>query len=257
MDELKEIMKDWDHLEISDQTFRRYLVANKFNADDAADQLLESLQWREDNNPDGVLFEDVEDKYNKGIVMIHKTDKRGHPCILFFASRHVKGETPVEELLKLAFYLIEKAIKELEDPVEQFTVIYDRRGFGKENLDFPMLKALFKTLSDHYPERLNRLYVLHANWLFHKAFAIVKRFLDPKTASKFKVLKQVDDLKEYFDDDCLLIEHNGESPAHEEFCEKLGLDPLPDADGTVNAKEEDLDLDEMAKEELEEEDKEK
>eukprot|EP00003_Mantamonas_plastica_P019145 TRINITY_DN312_c0_g1_i5.p1 TRINITY_DN312_c0_g1~~TRINITY_DN312_c0_g1_i5.p1 ORF type:complete len:173 (-),score=56.12 TRINITY_DN312_c0_g1_i5:158-676(-) len=126
----------------------------------------------------------------------------------------------------------------LSEPVEQFSIVCDCYGISKENLDLGLVKALFKTLSAHYPERLHTIYVVHANRRFHKAFGVIKKMLAAKTASKFRVMKEVDELKEFFDDEGLLIEHNGSSNAHEEFCEKLNLEPLASIESALALEEE-------------------
>ena len=66
-------------------------------------------------------------------------------------------------------------------------------------------------LQDFYAERLSMVYVLHANWLYKLAYGIIKPFLAKKTKDKIKIIGEIPELLNYFDEDCLLPEHGGTS----------------------------------------------
>ena len=53
---------------------------------------------------------------------------------------------------------------------------FDRRFLGQ--------MGLASVLQDFYAERLDRVYILHVNWIYKSIFAMVKPFLSEKTKSK-------------------------------------------------------------------------
>ena len=55
-------------------------------------------------------------------------------------------------------------------------------------------KNAARTLSDHYPETLKKVYVVNAPLGVGAAWAIVKQFLDPNTASKVEFLGKLGEL---------------------------------------------------------------
>ncbi len=59
-------------------------------------------------------------------------------------------------------------------------MIYDRIGMTSDNRDPKLMKfySQFTTLmQDYYAERLSMFYVVHPNWIYKLAFAVIKPFL--------------------------------------------------------------------------------
>ena len=73
-------------------------------------------------------------------------------------------------------------------PILNTTMVKDLSGMGVVQLVSIARKSFSKTssktLSDHYPESLNKVYVVNAPRGVGAAWAIVKQFLDANTASK-------------------------------------------------------------------------
>jgi hypothetical protein len=42
-------------------------------------------------------------------------------------------------------------------------------------------------MQDYYAERLSRIYVINANWMYKMAYALIKPFLAQKTKDKVKL----------------------------------------------------------------------
>jgi len=78
-------------------------------------------------------------------------------------------------------------------------------------------------LQDFYAERLSMLYVLHTNWLYKLAYGIIKPFLAKKTKEKIKIINDIPELLQYFDEDCLLPEHGGTSDYQYDPYSEFGL----------------------------------
>ncbi len=106
---------------------------------------------------------------------------------------------------------------------EKFTIIWDREGFTKErNFDGDFHEAIneYRTVVEYnYMERVHKVYVLHVEWYFRMMYALAKPLMHKKTTDKLEILSDVRELKRYFDDENLLVEHGGLSDADREMNE--------------------------------------
>ena len=80
-----------------------------------------------------------------------------------------------------------------------------------------------------YPDRLGLLCVIDPNWVFKIAFTFMRPFLSQVTLDKVKLLGDKNELKEYIDEDEILIEHGGTNPFEHDPIKQYGLeDPEPE-----------------------------
>ena len=97
--------------------------------------------------------------------------------------------------------MMETGVKKTEAlSSEKICVIYDREGMTRQNIDFSMfgvLQSLLGMVQDFYAERLGAVYVLHANWLYHAIFGMLKPFLTER-GEYF----ELDQLPEYYREAC-------------------------------------------------------
>ena len=77
----------------------------------------------------------------------------------------------------------------------------------------PFLKSLVNEVESHFPELAGKVMLINAPSFLPRLFAIVKRFLDPVTASKISI-------------------HNG--PSRKELIEAYGVDAVPMEYGGLN-----------------------
>lgn len=117
------------------------------------------------------------------------------------ACRHIPEESNTPKLLKLGYYMVEKATQySMAISQHQFVVIYDRTGVTRKNIDtalIGMMKELVSSLQNYYPERAHRVFVMNPNLLFHTMFTLVKPFLNDKTKEKIKLVDELADLHEH------------------------------------------------------------
>ena len=98
-----------------------------------------------------------------------------------------------------------------ENGSKKIVVIMDRENAGWANFDRRLFSQIsFPTiLQDYYAERLHAIYILHTNWVFKSIMAIVKPFLAENTKKKMNIISNLEELKNYFDEEILLQEHGG------------------------------------------------
>lgn len=137
----------------------------------------------------------------------------------------IPGQFPIEDMLKLTVYVLETATtRSLKTSnTHYFTAIWDCAGQGFRNLDTAlvthkpgiihimkvsytscvcmskcgnliMIMSVTSSLPSHnqeyYPECLQSLLIVNANWIFKAFWAIISPFLDERTKRKVSVLSK-------------------------------------------------------------------
>lgn len=204
-----------------DGTLIRYLRARKFVPQDAFAQFKDTEIWRKENDLDA-LYEkiDIRDYQEARSVYPQWTgrrDKRGIPVYLYEVSKldskkmvayssstskaKAKGPSPTRMLRLFALYEnLTRFVMPLcsavpgrpnpETPVDQSNNIVDISKVGLKqfwNLRSHMQDA--STLATaHYPETLDRIFIIGAPSFFPTVWGWIKKWFDPITTSKIFIL---------------------------------------------------------------------
>ncbi|KAL9066009.1 MAG: hypothetical protein Q9161_007860 [Pseudevernia consocians] len=204
-----------------DGTLIRYLRARKFLPQDAFVQFKDTEIWRKDNDLDA-LYEkiDIHDYQEARSVYPQWTgrrDKRGIPVYLYEVGKldskkmiayssstsksKAKGQSPSRMLRLFALYEnLTRFVMPLcssvpgrpnpETPVDQSNNIVDISHVGLKqfwNLRSHMQDA--STLATaHYPETLDRIFIIGAPSFFPTVWGWIKKWFDPITTSKIFIL---------------------------------------------------------------------
>mmetsp|Transcript_28224 Transcript_28224/g.53414 ORF Transcript_28224/g.53414 Transcript_28224/m.53414 type:complete len:528 (-) Transcript_28224:46-1629(-) len=196
--------------EIESAALLRFFRASKFKLQDATDRIVDHIKWRQDVFP--ISFERVKEDCSRGKYVMMGRDKEGDLVIYLHA--HEMGShtySTIEEHMNSVFFLLEIVTAEiLDDPMDKFTIVYNRTRAEKKNRDLAWAENIGKTLANHYPERMKRAYVIPANVLFRTLWTIVKVFFDPDTAAKIRFLSGPKELQKYIAVDQLPVDLGGE-----------------------------------------------
>eukprot|EP00761_Pharyngomonas_kirbyi_P013746 gb/GECH01013775.1/.p1 GENE.gb/GECH01013775.1/~~gb/GECH01013775.1/.p1 ORF type:complete len:259 (+),score=80.14 gb/GECH01013775.1/:1-777(+) len=190
---------------------KRFLKARKFKTSDALEMLQKAEKWNQEYRPSEITAEDVKDQLDTNKAFIQGKDRRGRPILIVKPRYHNPNDQDPDHTIKMAIYLIEEAVREMDDEVCQMILIYDRVGFSKANYDIQVVKRFFQ-LSANFPERLAKVFIHQSNWFFTSIISMVKPFIDPGTASKIHILSNDNyaaELLEWIDENNLLVEFGG------------------------------------------------
>ncbi len=191
----------------------RFLIAREYKTSKAMEMWKKWYDWRTTYKADEIKEEEISHELKTGKAFWCGHDKENRPCLYLKIRRHFPKACPIEETLRFGIYLIENGVKIMEElGSSKMVVIWDREGFTSKNYDKSMLgmaKQLMGILQDFYAERLEAVYILHANWFFKMMYGIIKPFLAEKSRKKKKILSKTEDLLNYFDADQLLPEYGG------------------------------------------------
>ncbi|KAJ5795143.1 hypothetical protein N7457_001742 [Penicillium paradoxum] len=207
-----------------DATLLRFLRARKFDIDGAWAQFKDTENWRKDNAIESLYANISVDSYEASRRMYPqwtgRRDRRGIP-VYVFEIRHLdskavaaynstltsgtpethKSSTVPARLLNL-FALYENLLRFVmplssalqrpnpETPIVTSTNIVDVSGVGLKqfwNLKTHMQDASVLATA-HYPETLDRIFIIGAPSFFPTVWGWIKRWFDPGTTSKIFIL---------------------------------------------------------------------
>ncbi|TYI35426.1 hypothetical protein ES332_A03G075700v1 [Gossypium tomentosum] len=171
--------------EVEDGKLRRFLRARDLDVEKASNMFLKYLNWKRNFVPNGSISpSEIRHEIQQNKMFLQGWDKKGRPIALLLAARHFQHEGGVDEFKRFIVYLFDKIITRMPPGQEKFIVIGDLKGWGYANSDIRAYLAALSLVQDYYPERLEKLFVVHAPYIFMTAWKVVYPFIDPKTRKK-------------------------------------------------------------------------
>ncbi|XP_042045434.1 phosphatidylinositol transfer protein 3-like [Salvia splendens] len=227
---LQDASSKCDKLQDVDQlTLRRFLRARDLDVEKGSAMLIKCLCWRQSFVPKGFISEsEVPNEFAQNKMFLQGTDKKGRPISLVFGSRHLPRKGGLEEFKRFLVFSLDKLCQSLflesriPDGVEKFTIIGDLHGYGFCNSDLRANLAAITILQEYYPERLGKLFIVHAPYIFMTMWKLVYPFIDKKTRKKVVF---VDDKRLHE----TLLEEIDENQLPEIYGGKLQLVPIQNA----------------------------
>ena len=196
-----------DDAQADDAALLRFLRARELRVPAAHAMVQKWQAWRADFGVDGITEANIAAEAATGKAYWWGHDRQRRACVVIRPRLHWPGKFSTEDSMRFAAFMMETGVKKTEAlGSEKICVIYDREGMTRQNIDFSMfgvLQSLLGMVQDFYAERLGAVYVLHANWLYHAIFGMLKPFLTERTKSKMKLLGSPAELGEYFELDQL------------------------------------------------------
>ncbi|KAL8403589.1 hypothetical protein RB594_008737 [Gaeumannomyces avenae] len=247
-----------------DQTLLRFLRARRWVPQDAFTQFKETEDWRAATRLD-LLYDTIDlDAYEQSRVLYPqwtgRRDRRGIPLYHFeikhldsktianyektaddtYSKAHADGQTPPKLLRLFALYenltrFVQPLCTEMPDrphapatPITLSTNIVDVSGVSLRQ--FWNLKAHMQAASTlataHYPETLDRIFVIGAPFFFSTVWGWIKRWFDPNTVSKIFILTPAEVLpvlSSFIDPKDIPKQYGGELEFG--WCDAPNLDP--------------------------------
>ncbi|XP_022738080.1 random slug protein 5-like [Durio zibethinus] len=171
--------------EVDDFTFRRFLRARDLDVEKASAMFLKYLNWKRNFVPNGSISpSEVTHEIEQNKMFLQGSDKKGRPIAVLLAARHFQHKGGVEEFKRFIVYIFDKIFSRLPPGQEKFIIIGDLEGWGYANSDIRAYLGALSLVQDYYPERLEKLFVVHAPYIFMTAWKIVYPLIDHKTRKK-------------------------------------------------------------------------
>ncbi|MEW5312227.1 MAG: hypothetical protein WDW38_003874 [Sanguina aurantia] len=168
------------------RTLYRWFVARKWNVANTMKALSAHAVYREREFPGGQVPQElVQTDLDQHKVFVNGYDNQGNPFCVVLGRRHIPHS---HELTRRCMeYCLDAAVRlgNLNPAWNGRTsAVFDLAGFSYVNCDFPGLLAVFDLLQNHYPERLDKLFLYRAPALFNAIWSLVRPFIDPVTREK-------------------------------------------------------------------------
>ncbi|GMI54267.1 hypothetical protein ScalyP_jg9954 [Parmales sp. scaly parma] len=159
---------------------------------------------------DHILASEISPIVDKNIGYWHGMDNQNRPTCIVIPRRNWPRCEPYM-LIRFVMRMLTIGVSQADNPKTnnpsgQLSIIYDRSGMTIRHFDhklFGIVRKIVDMVQICYAERLGVIYILGANWFFHKMYNLVSLLLTKKTKSKIKLLKQHEELLQYFDQEML------------------------------------------------------
>ncbi|XP_023748445.1 CRAL-TRIO domain-containing protein YKL091C [Lactuca sativa] len=211
--------KEYDDLEI-----RRFLRARDMDIEKASAMFLKFVKWRKTFVPNGsISVSEIQNELAQNKMFMQGTDKSGRLITVVFGGRHYQNKTGgLEEFKRFVTFILERITSRMPAGQEKFVAIADVKGWGYSNSDIRGYLASLSILQDYYPERLGKMFVVHAPSIFMTAWKMIYPFIDEKTKKKI-VFVDSKQLKS------TLLKDIDESQLPEIYGGKMKLVPIQDS----------------------------
>ncbi|XP_057995674.1 uncharacterized protein LOC110637674 isoform X2 [Hevea brasiliensis] len=168
--------------EVADLTLRRFLRARDLDIQKASLMFLKYLKWRQEFVPNSSISpSEVPNEIAQNKMFLQGTDKKGRPITVVLGRRHFQNKESLDEFKLCA---LDKICARMPPGEEKFVVIGDLQGWGYANSDIRGYLASLSILQDYYPERLGKMFIVHAPYIFMAVWKIIYPFIDNNTRKK-------------------------------------------------------------------------
>lgn len=126
----------------------------------------------------------LEGRYESKGSVIRGYGKKGQALFLNYPRCETKWDE--ESFVAGNIYMLERALaateRRTDGMVTKILNFYDYNGYAMRNSPPPLLIArLMSDLRDHWPDRLEGVYIVDSPWIFRTFWRIIKHFIDPVT----------------------------------------------------------------------------
>ena len=130
------------------------------------------------------IRERLEGRYASKGSVIRGYGKKGQALFLNYPRCETKWDE--ETFVEGNIYMLERALaateRRTDGKVTKILNFYDYNGYAMKNSPPPLLIArLLGDLRDHWPDRLEGVYIVDSPWIFRTFWGIIKHFIDPVT----------------------------------------------------------------------------
>ena len=197
---------------LTDDMCARFLIARNGNVNAARAMYDRWISFRTEYQLDEIHTGEISGMINKKVAYWRGKDHLNRPCCIVIPRRNWP-KSPPTEIIRFTMHLLNEGVTRADDPKTnnpggQLSIIYDRTGMTMKQFDyklFGIVRKIVDMIQICYAERLGVIYILGANWFYHKMFAVISILLTKKTKSKIKLLSKHTELLEWFDED--MVEH--------------------------------------------------
>ena len=191
----------------------RFLIAREFDFKKSLTMWENWCKWRVSYRPHETKFEEIANELET-CKSFHLGEDKNHNAVIILLMSRNDPNVSDEETLRFGCWAVETATALSEQVYggKKITFIVDKRNFSKKQMGKggnKLMKDAAKILQDYYPERLEKFYLIGADWYFRILFGIVRPFLSEKTRNKLNLIDDTSHLFKHISADNLMKEYGG------------------------------------------------
>ncbi|KAL3693234.1 hypothetical protein R1sor_006885 [Riccia sorocarpa] len=195
-----------------DMELLRFLRGKSMDVEKTAAAYVRHQKWKAEFIPNGGFTEaDLPTELAAKKSYIIAQDKKGRPVSLTLGRNHVYNKD-FTEFKRFAIYVFEQLVARAPPGTQDFLYIIDLKALGVKNLDSKSFVAGFDLLQNHYPGRIDKVYMVNVPLIFNGLWKVVSKLLDENTKRKIIFVdnkKLTETLLEEIDIDHLPKEYGG------------------------------------------------
>lgn len=177
--------RDPSSKEVDDLMIRRFLRARSLDVEKASAMFLKYLKWKRSFVPNGYISpSEIAEDIAQEKMYVQGVDKKGRPITIAFAAKHFQNKSGPDGFKRYVVFALEKLCSRMPPGQEKFLAIADIKGWGYANSDLRGYLNALSILQDCYPERLGKLFIVHAPYVFMTVWKIIYPFIDDNTKKK-------------------------------------------------------------------------
>lgn len=150
--------------------------------------LIQSLEWREKERPYEIEKDSLPDTSHLFTLYIHGVDSIGRPIVV--ARLKDARVTDFTEFVKSLIFVMEECLRMMANEAEHWIWLVDLTNFSrKSSPPKNVLQDALHIFFTHYPERMEKLFLVDCPVYFKVFWAIAKPLLDADTKARIHFVK--------------------------------------------------------------------
>ncbi|CAL9128866.1 unnamed protein product [Musa textilis] len=163
----------------NDACVERFLRAKGNNVKKAAKQLRTALSWRESiGTADHLIADEFSEELGSGLAYVAGHDDEARPVMVFRIRQDYPKTQTQKSFVRLLVFTLEVAISSMSRFVDQFVILFDARFFKSASAFLNLFVGILKIISEYYPGRLHKAFVIDPPSLFSYLWKGVRPFVD-------------------------------------------------------------------------------
>ncbi|PSS33869.1 Random slug protein [Actinidia chinensis var. chinensis] len=156
----------------------RFLKSRGDNVKRAAKQLRACLSWRESIGTDHLIADELSAELAEGVAYVAGHDDESRPVMIFRIKQDYQKFHSQKLFTRLLVFTLEVAIQTMPRNVEQFVLLFDASFYRSASAFMNMLLATLKIITEYYPGRLHKAFVIDPPSLFSYLWKGVRPFVE-------------------------------------------------------------------------------
>ncbi|XP_043690731.1 phosphatidylinositol/phosphatidylcholine transfer protein SFH7-like [Telopea speciosissima] len=200
-----ELLRKQDPLTVKQEKFCNYACVGRFlkakgdNVKKAAKHLRACLSWRESIGTEYLIADEFAAELAEGFAYVAGHDNDSRPVVIFRIKQDYQKFNSQKLFIRLLVFTLEVAIGSMPKNVEQFVLLFDASFYRSASAYMNFLLASLKIVSEYYPERLHKAFVIDPPSFFSYLWKGVRPFIDLSTVMMIVSSLDYEESSEYDD----------------------------------------------------------